>query len=223
MKILIIEDDKAIVRLLVSYLRRRGYETDVAFNGNPGYKMIKSDSFDLVILDLGLPDIDGLKLLEKIRRISDIPVLILTARGLLEEKISGLDLGADDYLVKPFDNKELQARIEALIRRDPTLVLKGNVLSASGLVMELKEHKVTLSGKEIELTKKEYALLEYLLRNKNKILSRLEILSHVWDQSVDTFTNTVDVHIASLRKKIENDKQDRIKTLHGVGYMFVDK
>lgn len=222
MKILIVEDDKSIVRLLVSYLRKKGYETDVAFNGKGACDMVKSKPFDLIILDLGLPDIDGTLVCDEIRKKLDIPIIILTARGQIDDKIKGLDVGADDYLVKPFDNKELKARIEALARRDHKLFVKGNCLVAGPLFMNVKEHRVLLDDVEVELTKKEYALLEYLLRNKNQILSRLQILSHVWDQNVDTFTNTVDVHVASLRKKIENGKYSFIKTLHGVGYMLKD-
>lgn len=222
MKILIIEDDKSIVRLLVSYLRKRGFDTDVSFNGKNGCEMIKKGNFDLLILDLGLPDIDGTEVCKCIREFSDIPILILTARGQLDDKVCGLDFGADDYLVKPFDNKELHARIDALTRRESKMVLRGNTLTVGDLVMNIKDHTVSLVDEDIELTKKEYALLEYLLRNKNQILSRLQILTHVWDQNVDTFTNTVDVHVASLRRKIQNDKHDWIKTLHGVGYMLRD-
>lgn len=222
MKILIIEDDKSIVRMLVAYLRKQNYDTDVAFDGKTGCAMAVKDHFDLIILDLGLPDIDGWNVCAEVRKKKDIPILILTARDDLKDKVKGLDTGADDYLTKPFEMKELKARITALSRRNSRLMIKGNILGAGGIMMNIKDHIVRVDKKEVELTKKEYALLEYFLRNKNQILSRLQILTHVWDQNVDTFTNTVDVHVASLRKKITKNG-DIIRTVHGVGYMLRDE
>lgn len=223
MRILIIEDDKSIVRLLVAYLRKKGFETDVAFEGNSGIKLANKSDFALIILDIGLPDIQGWKVCREIRKKKDTPILMLTARAELEDRVKGLDLGADDYLTKPFDLKELKARIESLLRREEKLVVKDNILKAGPITMNLKDHTVINENEEVELTRKEYALLEYLLRNKNRILSRLKILTHVWDQNVDIFTNTVDVHVASLRKKIQRKDQDLIKTVHGVGYMLKDE
>lgn len=222
MKILIIEDDKSIVRMLVAYLRKQDYDTDVAFDGKMGCEMALKEEFDLIILDLGLPDIDGWDVCDKVRKKKDIPILILTARDDLKDKVRGLDTGADDYLTKPFEMKELKARISALSRRNSRLLIRGNILRAGGILMNIKDHIVKVDNGEVELTKKEYALLEYFLRNKNQILSRLQILTHVWDQNVDTFTNTVDVHVASLRKKISNNG-DIIRTVHGVGYMLKDE
>lgn len=220
MKLLIVEDDKAIVRMLVAFLKKRGYETEVAFDGKTGQEYLAKGDFDLLVLDLGLPDMDGLELCKTLRKTYDIPILILTARGELESKVKGLDFGADDYLTKPFDLNELKSRIESLSRRNSKISLRTNLLQHHDLVMNLKDHIVMKGDSEIELTKKEYALLEYFLRNKNQILSRLQILNHVWDQNVDTFTNTVDVHVASLRKKIHLNGDEFIKTVHGVGYML---
>ena len=220
MRILIIEDDKAIVRMLVAYLKRRGFETAVAFDGMDGCKLAKKSQFDVIILDIGLPDMKGWDVCEKIRRIGDVPILMLTAMTELKDRVHGLDLGADDYLTKPFELKELHARLEILMRRNSTLIIRGNELRAGDLYMNLKDHTVQNGDVDIELTRKEYSLLEYFLRNKNRILSRLKILTHVWDQNVDIFSNTVDVHVASLRKKIQINGQDYIKTIHGVGYML---
>lgn len=220
MKVLIIEDDKAIVRMLVAFLKRKGFETEVAFDGIDGCKLAKKSQFDVVILDIMLPDIKGWEVCEKIRAVGDVPILMLTAMTELKDKVRGLDLGADDYLTKPFELKELYARLEILMRRNPVLVIRGNELRAGSLYMNLKNHTVQNGDVDIELTRKEYSLLEYFLRNKNKILSRLKILTHVWDQNVDIFSNTVDVHVASLRKKIQINGQDYIKTIHGVGYML---
>lgn len=223
MRVLIIEDDKAIVRMLVAFLKRRGFETDVAFDGKEGCKLAEKYKFDVVILDIGLPDIKGWVVCERIRSICDVPVLVLTAMTNLEDKVRGLDLGADDYLTKPFELKELFARLEILMRRNASLSIRGNELRAGNLYMNLKDHTVIVEGIDVELTRKEYSLLEYFLRNKNRILSRLKILTHVWDQNVDIFSNTVDVHVASLRKKIQFNGQNYIKTIHGVGYMLKDR
>jgi two-component system copper resistance phosphate regulon response regulator CusR len=200
-------------------LEESGYTVDAAPTGQDGLDMMTSASYELVILDLMLPDLDGLVVLEKIRlRKPSQPVLILSARGNLEDRVKGLDLGADDYLVKPFAFVELLARVRALLRRGQSLPER---LQVEDLVLDCLRRKVNRAGVNIELAPKEFSILEYLLRNKGRALSRTMIVEHVWEMDYTGLTNIVDVYIRHLRGKVDDDwPQKLIKTVRGIGYMI---
>lgn len=223
MRILIIEDQIKLANSIKKGLENMGYAVDVANDGGVGLRKIESnpDNFDLIILDIMLPVLDGLSICKKIRseRIMT-PILMLTARDSLDDKIVGLDIGADDYLVKPFDFDELTARIRALLRR-PKGVLETE-LSGAGITLDTVSHIVKKGSKEIKLTSKEFAILEYFLRNRNVVLNRSQIINHVWNFEYDSFSNVVDVHIKNLRKKMQSKNQNIFETIHGVGYRFND-
>ncbi len=221
MRILIIEDQEKLANSIKKGLENMGYAVDVANDGGLGLRKIESnsDNFDLIILDIMLPVLDGLSLCRKIRSQHIMtPVLMLTARDSLDNKIDGLDSGADDYLVKPFDFDELTARIRALLRR-PKIVLETEI-SGAGITLDTVSHSVKKGGKDIKLTAKEFAILEYFLRNRNVVLNRGQIINHVWDFEYDSFSNVVDVHIKNLRKKLQSKTQNIFETIHGIGYRF---
>jgi len=220
MKLLIIEDEKQVADNLKEGLEQHRFSVDVAYNGEEGYYLTQEYDYDIIILDLMLPDIDGEDLCRKLRNDKNQSfILMLTAKKQLNNIIKGLDCGADDYLTKPFEFSELLARIRALIRRSSKH--KNNILSASDISMDIEKEKVSISGREVQLTKKEYMILEYLLRNKGQLVSRNQILEHAWDRNVDIFTNIVDTHIKNLRKKL--GKSGRlIKTVYGSGYRVLD-
>lgn len=223
MRILIIEDQVKLATSIKKGLEHIGYAVDMAHDGATGLRRIQAspENFDLIILDIMLPELDGLSLCKKIRsEYIMTPVLMLTAKDTLDDKIDGLDTGADDYLVKPFEFDELTARMRALLRR-PKVSLETN-LSGAGISLDTVSHKVEKKGKDIKLTVKEFAILEYFLRNKNKVLNRYQIINHVWDFEYDTFSNIVDVHIKNLRKKLQGKNEDIFETIHGVGYRFND-
>ncbi len=219
MRILLIEDEKRISGFIARGLEESGYTVDAAETGQDGLDMMTGASYELVILDLMLPDFDGLVVLEKIRlRKANQPVLILSARGNLEDRVKGLDQGADDYLVKPFAFVELLARIRALLRRGQSLPER---LQAGDLVLDCLRRKVNRAGVNIELAPKEFSILEYLLRNKGRALSRTMIVEHVWEMDYTGLTNIVDVYIRHLRGKVDDDwPQKLIKTVRGIGYMI---
>jgi len=220
MRILVIEDEEKIANFIRRGLKEKGYSVDVASDGEQGDFLATTEKYDLIILDLMLPKIDGITLCKRLReeKIS-IPILMLTVRDTVRDKVIGLDSGANDYLTKPFAFEELLARIRALLRRiDSTQAAK---LEADDLVLDLIAHKVTRAGKEIELTSKEFALLEYLMRNKGVVVTRTMISEHVWDINFDTFTNIIDVYINYLRNKIDKDfKKKLIHTVRGKGYIL---
>lgn len=223
MRILIIEDQEKLALSIKKGLENLGYAVDIVHDGGVGLRRILAspNHFDLLIVDIMLPEVDGLTLCKKIRSENIMtPVLMLTARDTLDDKIEGLDVGADDYLIKPFEFDELTARIRALLRRPK--VLLDIELSGAGIVLNTISHIVEKNGKNIKLTLKEYTILEYFLRNKNKVLNRYQIINHVWDFNYDTFSNIVDVHIKNLRKKLQNKKENIFETIHGVGYRFND-
>jgi DNA-binding response OmpR family regulator len=223
MRILIIEDQIKLATSIKKGLENIGYAVDMAHDGATGLRRIQAspENFDLIILDIMLPELDGLSLCKKIRSEHIMtPVLMLTAKDTLDDKIDGLDTGADDYLVKPFEFDELTARMRALLRR-PKVSLETN-LNGAGISLNTVSHKVEKKGKDIKLTVKEFAILEYFLRNKNKVLNRYQIINHVWDFEYDTFSNIVDVHIKNLRKKLQGKNEDIFETIHGVGYRFND-
>jgi two-component system, OmpR family, copper resistance phosphate regulon response regulator CusR len=219
MRILVVEDEKRIADFLSRGLESAGYAVDVAHDGARALDLVHAAEYDLVILDLGLPDMDGLAVLQKIRnRKSSAPVLILSARGAVDERVKGLETGADDYLVKPFAFVELLARVRVLLRRgQPT----PERLQVGDLTLDCIRRKVTRAGENIELAPKEFSILEYLMRNRGRPLSRTMIVEHVWDMDYDGLTNIVDVYIRHLRSKIDDKwPQKMIQTVRGIGYLL---
>jgi len=218
MRILIVEDEAKVASFLKKGLEQSGYEADIAVDGEEGYQKFSSAEYDLILLDLMLPRMSGWDLIPYIRkRKPAIPIIAVTAKSSVEDRVQGLNLGCDDYLVKPFSFAELLARIQAHLRRGSALSTVE--LRAADLVLDPLKRKVTRSGKAIELSNKEFALLEYLLRNKDQIVTRNMIVESVWDASFDNFTNVVDVYINYLRNKVDRGFETRlIHTVRGVGY-----
>jgi two-component system copper resistance phosphate regulon response regulator CusR len=219
MRILVIEDEKRIADFVARGLESSGYAVDMATDGAAGLEMLHATDYDLIILDLMLPDIDGLKVLEKIRnRKLSPPVLILSALGAVDDRVKGLERGADDYLGKPFSFAELLARVRALLRRGQPMPER---LQVGDLVLDAIRRKVTRGGEPIELAPKEFSILEYMMRNQGEPLSRTMIVEHVWDMDYDGLTNIVDVYIRHLRSKIDDRwPQKLIHTVRGTGYMI---
>ena len=221
MKILVIEDEKLIADILKKGLEYHKFSVDVSYSGNDGYLLTQQFEYDVVILDLMLPDISGEEVCRKIRQDkNNVFILMLTAKKLPEDIVSGLNYGADDYLTKPFEFSVLLARIRALLRR--TSEKKENILEILNIRLFIDQEKVEIDSKEIELTKKEYMILEYLMRNKGQLLSRNQILEHAWDRNADIFSNIVNTHIKNLRKKIGKNG-NIIETVYGSGYRINDK
>ncbi len=220
MKILVVEDEKKIAGFIKRGLEEDNYSVTVAHDGNEGLKQALTGEFSLAILDVMLPKKDGLAVVKELRE-SDVqlPVLMLTARGTTEEIVSGLEAGSDDYLTKPFAFAELLARVRALLRRSEQD--RGAEIFFADLKLDPVTHKVWRSGNEIDLTAKEYGLLEYLVRNPNTVLSRNMIADHVWDYAFDSFTNIIDVYVNYLRKKVDKDYPTKlIHTVRGQGYIL---
>ncbi len=219
MRILLVEDEKRIADFVARGLEGSGYSVDVAENGEQALARVADAAYELIILDLMLPDLDGLVVLEKIRnRKVSQPVLILSARGSLDDRVKGLDVGADDYLVKPFAFVELLARVRALLRRGQSLPER---LQVGELVLDCIRRKVSREGVNIELAPKEFSILEYLMRNKGRALSRTMIVEHVWEMDYTGLTNIVDVYIRHLRGKIDDAWPEKlIRTVRGIGYMI---
>jgi two-component system copper resistance phosphate regulon response regulator CusR len=218
MKILIVEDEKKISGFIKRGLKEEGHLADAAYDGEEGRLLAKTNEYDLIILDLMLPKIDGITLCRELRQEGmTMPIIMLTAKDDIKDKVMGLDSGADDYLTKPFVFDELLARIRSLLRRkDAGSQAK---LQTADLLLDVASHKVTRSGKEVILTPKEYALLEYLMRNAGKVVTRTMISEHVWDINFDTDTNVIDVYVNYLRKKIDQEhKQKLIHTVRTRGY-----
>lgn len=222
MRFLIVEDDKRLAKNLAYILKEHGWVCDVAENAEEALFQTEVEEYDLAILDWMLPDEDGVSLCKKLRgKGQDFPILFLTAKSEIEDKVKGLECGADDYLTKPFVTEELSARIKALLRRKSGK--PEPLITISDLVINTNMHQVKRGRAEIELAPREYSLLEYLAFNKGKALDRFSILNHVWGEGADEFSNTVDVHIRYLRKKIdEGFAQKLIKTVKGKGYMICD-
>jgi len=220
MHILIVEDEVKVVDFLRMGLCEAGYEVEVAFDGQMGYRLAVSKPFDVVILDVILPVMNGFEVCRKIReKNADVPILMLTALGTTDDKLDGFNAGADDYLVKPFEFMELLARLKALTKRSSAGYMAGSFLKVADLELDLNKKTATRGDTRIELTAKEYTLLEYLMRNKGRVVSRAEIADKVWELSFDTGTNIVDVYINLLRKKIDRDfEQKLIQTRIGLGY-----
>jgi two-component system copper resistance phosphate regulon response regulator CusR len=219
MRILVVEDEKRIADFLSRGLESAGYAVDVSYTGGAAVDMVHATEYDLVILDLGLPDMDGLSVLQKIRNRKVIPpVLILSARDSVDDRVKGLEQGADDYLVKPFAFVELLARVRVLLRRGQPTPEK---LQVGELTLDCIRRKVTRSNEHVELAPKEFSILEYMMRNRGRPLSRTMIVEHVWDMDYDGLTNIVDVYIRHLRSKIDDKWPTKmIHTVRGIGYML---
>lgn len=224
-RILIVEDEKKIADSLQQGLVENGFQAEVAYDGNAGLQLFNANQFQLVILDVNLPGMNGFELCQAIRnRNPGVPVMMLTAMTAVEDKIEGFEAGADDYIVKPFDFRELLVRIRALLKRMQQPVTGGKILQAADLVMNLDSKEVTRQNKPITLTAKEFQLLEYFLRNRNRVLSRADISLNVWDIDFDTRTNVIDVYVNYLRKKIDRGfDEPLIHTQVGMGYVLKDK
>ena len=219
MRILVVEDEKKIADFIKRGLKEEGYAVDVAYDGAEGQFLAKTNTYDIVLLDLMLPKLDGLTLCKNLKKEGFLaPIIMVTAKDTIEDKVTGLDAGADDYITKPFAFEELLARIRAILRKKDTLVT--TTLQVEDLALDLLTHKVTRSEKEIVLTAKEYALLEYLMRNAGRVVTRTMISEHVWDANFDTFTNVIDVYIKYLRNKIDGPEHSKklIHTVRGRGY-----
>lgn len=222
MRILVVEDEKKVASFIKKGLEEDYYSVDVALDGKEGSRLALSEEYDLIILDIMLPFIDGISILKNIRNEKNLtPVLLLTAKDNVEDKVLGLDAGADDYLSKPFAFDELLARVRALLRRNSTE--KKAILAAGDLELDTQTHKAFRGSTEIQLTPKEYAILEYLLRNKNRVISRTLLSEHVYDYHFDSDTNVIDVYINKLRNKIDKGFYNPIlQTVRGVGYIIKD-
>ncbi|HSR09826.1 MAG TPA: response regulator transcription factor [Thermodesulfobacteriota bacterium] len=219
MRILVVEDEKKVAAFVRQGLQEEGYAVDVASDGEAGVAMAENGVYDLVILDIGLPKKDGLQVLRDLRnRKIASPVLLLTVRATIEDKVLGLDSGADDYLAKPFAFEELLARVRALLRRRAET---SPLLRVEDLTLDPARRTVSRGGQKIELTAKEFALLEYLMRNAGRVLTRTMIIEHVWDYDFDTGTNLVDVYVNYLRRKIDSGRGRKlIHTVRGAGYVM---
>lgn len=221
MKILLVEDEKKVANLIKKGFEEEGLSVDVAEDGNKALDFISSTDYDLIILDIMLPGKDGYEVLKEIKKRGIAkPIMMLTAKDTTQDKVMGLDAGADDYMTKPFAFEELLARVRALLRRGHAIE-KALPIQIHDLVIDPVTRKVTRAGKEIELTSKEYGLLEYMARNKNRILTRTMIAENVWEYQFDSLTNIIDVYINYLRRKIDKDSSKKlIHTVRGVGYML---
>lgn len=219
-KILLVEDEEKLARVVELELRYEGYEVEKAFDGRTGLDKALSGGFDLVLLDIMLPALSGMEVLRRLRKESQMPVIMLTARDTVVDKVAGLDSGADDYITKPFEIEELLARIRAALRKRPARE-EGDILTAGPLVMDADRHEVMVNGEAVELTRREFDLLRYLLENKERVISRESLLDNVWGFDFVGETNAVDVYIRFLRAKI--DEHFGIKLIHtvrGVGYVI---
>jgi len=220
MHVLVVEDEQRLGRLLQRVLTEELHLADVAFNGREGLTLALSGGYDLIILDLMLPDLDGVEICRRLRQ-ADVgtPLLMLTARGSVEDRVAGLTAGADDYLVKPFAMAELLARVAALLRRRERTPDAGSLLQVEDLVLDLGRREARRGRQVIELTPKEFGLLEYLMRNPGMVLSRTQIIDHVWRYDLDAVSNVVDIYINYLRRKVDKGfGRPLIKTVRGVGY-----
>jgi two-component system copper resistance phosphate regulon response regulator CusR len=218
MRILVVEDERKVAELVARGLRASRYAVDVAADGESGWAMVNTYPYDLIILDLSLPGIGGLELLRRIRRKdARVPVLVLTAKDATESKVENFEAGADDYLTKPFAFAELQVRVKSLLRRGP--VSQGGTMRVADLEIDRLTQQVRRGGRRIELTPKEYGLLEYLAAQPGRVFSRTMIVEHVWDESFEGLTNIVDVYVRHLREKVDSPHPVKlIHTVRGVGY-----
>ncbi|MBG9692072.1 MULTISPECIES: response regulator transcription factor [Lysinibacillus] len=223
MKLLLVEDEAVLSRIISKGLKKSGYAVDTAFDGKEALELFEINEYDLIILDLNLPKMDGIEVLEQIRvQNEDVKILILSARSAIHDKIMGLDCGANDYLIKPFDFQELDARIRNLLRR--SFSQKSAIISFENITLDSSKKIVLVDGEMIHVTKKEYAILEYLMLHQNKVISSEELIEHVWDSETDLFSNSLKFHIHSLRKKIADvlEEIEVIQTIRGQGYIITE-
>lgn len=222
MRLLLVEDDRLVSNFIKKGLSEMGYAVDLAHDAQEGTYLSEEEDYDLIILDLMLPGGDGLTICKQVREKGiATPIMILTAKTQVDDRVAGLNAGADDYLTKPFAFSELQARVQALLRRahreaSPTL-------KVADLELDPVSHEVRRNGQEIELSPKEFSILEFMIRNKNQVVTRTMILEHVWDYNFETFSNIVDVYMTHLRKKVDgNENKKLIQSIHGVGFKIKD-
>lgn len=222
MRLLLVEDDRLVANFIKKGLSETGYAVDIAHDAQEGNYLAQEEDYDLIVLDLMLPDGDGLDICRQLREKGiPTPVLILTAKTQVEDRVAGLNAGADDYLTKPFAFSELGARIQALLRRSHREA--SPTLKVSDLELDPVSHEVHRNGREIELSPKEFSILEFLMRNKNQVVTRTMILEHVWDYNFETFSNIVDVYMTHLRKKVDGRENKKlIQSIHGVGFKIKD-
>src|SRR5215212_5645380 len=220
MRILVVEDEHKLAAVIRRGLEEHGYAVDVAYDGDDALGMAEMEPYDLIVLDIMLPGIDGLTVCRRLRSgRRNMPVLMLTARDTVDDRVAGLDSGADDYLVKPFAFRELLARVRALLRRDG--LSKDPVLRLGNLEVDTVTHEVRRDGRPVELTSKEYAMLEYFMRNPNRVLTRTQIAEHVWDYDFMSMSNVIDVYVRYLRRKLGDDQEPRLfRTVRGTGYQL---
>ena len=220
MRILVVEDEHLIANSIKKGLEQERFAVDVSYTGNDGYDLASTEDYDLIILDLMLPEMDGMTICKELRKNNiHAPILMLTAKGQIQDKVQGLDAGADDYLLKPFAFKELLARVRALVRRPKTAL--DQILKISDLELDTKSFTVKRKNKTISLSNKEFSILEYLIRNANKILTKDQIIAHVWDYDANILPNTVEVNIKNLRNKVDKPFKNfkpLIQTVRGFGY-----
>ena len=223
-KIFIVEDEKHIARFIQINLEKAGFKTAIESNGRRAYERIVQEKYDLVLLDVMLPEMDGMEICKKVREVSDVPIIMLTARDEVKDKVEGLDLGANDYMIKPFDTEELLARIRGIIRRQRSTQRQEETRFVIGdMILNPERYEVKVGGEPVELTHKEYELLMYLVENKNHVLSRDQILHKLWVYDYFGNTNVVDVYISYLRTKIDDRFGKKyIHTTRGVGYVVRD-
>ena len=222
MRLLVVEDDVRLADLLARSLRETGYAVDIARDGEAAITQAAVNEYDAIILDIALPKQDGLAVSRELRkRGSTVPILMLTARDAVRDRVAGLDAGADDYLTKPFDLEELHARVRALLRRMPEL--SPNLIAVADLVVDASGQSASRAGQPLNLTTKEFVLLEYLARNVGRVVSRADLVSHVWDENHDPLTNAVEVYINRLRKKVDSGHIPLIHTRRGSGYMLSER
>ena len=215
--ILIVEDEQNLARFLELELTHEGYKADIEYDGEPGLEKALNNDFDLIILDLMLPNINGLEICRRVRQVQSTPIIIITAKSDTYDKVTGLDYGADDYIVKPFEIDEFFARIRAILRRQP----HKDIIDINGIRIDIDAFKVTVDGKQLDFTKTEYDLLYLLATNRNHVLQREQILNHVWGYNSEVETNVVDVYIRYLRNKLKPfNKEKVIETVRGVGYVI---
>jgi len=219
MRILIVEDNQKLAGYIKKALEQKSYSTDCVYDGEAGEKRAIFGEYDLIILDIMLPKRDGITVCKNLREKNiNLPIIMLTAKSELDDRVEGLDSGADDYLVKPFELEELLARIRALLRRPEQK--ESEILKAGDVIINNAEHTIKKNEVELKLTLKEYAVLEYLIRNKGRVVNREQILDHCWDFAFDSFSNIVDVYIKQLRKKLNDKNGKYIKTIREIGYQF---
>jgi len=221
MRILLVEDEFQLLNAYVKGLKQDGYAIDTANNGDDAVELCTINTYDLIVLDINLPKLNGIEVLKQVRTLNEsVKIIIVSANRSIDQRIEGLDLGANDYLTKPFDFLELKARIRALLRRD--FISQPNVLSVGDFTVDLNLHQVSFQGKQILLTLKEYTILTYLISNRERIISSEELLEKCWNDEADPFSEAMRVHIYALRKKIQETtrRDDIIQTVKGVGYRF---